>query len=587
MMKLSDSGRSLFAFAACLALASGVIEGVSYRVPAVAQFLARQLIIVPRFALWSVPVTNLVWSGLAASVMLGIATASRGRVTLAHAQVVLLGLALGSIGLLYTRVHPASMLIFCTGLAVLSARALGSRWPVRGTGRWVPRLVALVACLAVGELLWGPLHERWTARRLPAAPDGAPNVLLLVWDTVRAFDLSLYGYERETTPKLRRWAVKGAVFDRAISPAPWTLPSHATIFTGRFPHELSVGYHAPLDDSTATLAEMLRARGYATAGFVANMDYCNRARGLARGFMHYEDLMLRPGTLVLASSLSRTLLLSWLMPLHPQWGNGERFGRKDAGMVRRAFLRWLDGREHQRFFAFLNLYDAHHPYWAPLPFDGQFKVEDEGEGREQPDADRKAQQWRIDHANYDESIAYLDDEFDRLMSDLDTRGLLHNTIIIFTSDHGEQFGEHGLRGHGNSLYRQLLQVPLVIWYAPGVPAGTRVEPTASLNRLAATVLELAGLEPGPRNIGPSLVPLWRVPADTAPDPLIYAENRGYTFIQSVIRGDLHYIRDAKHRDRLFDLETDPREERDLAAARPEAVSEFRTLADSVWGAAPH
>ena len=108
-------------------------------------------------------------------------------------------------------------------------------------------------------------------------------------DTVRAGNLSLYGYLRPTTPRLEQFAKTGVRFDRAIAAAPWTLPSHAAMFTGRFPHEISADFRAPLDSARLTLAEAMRARGYMTAGFVANTYYCNAENGLGRGFAHYED----------------------------------------------------------------------------------------------------------------------------------------------------------------------------------------------------------------------------------------------------------------------------------------------------------
>ena len=129
---------------------------------------------------------------------------------------------------------------------------------------------------------------------LPQADSGTPNVLLIVMDTVSAQHMSLYGYPRDTTPNLARLARKGVRFQHARSTAPWTLPSHASMFTGRWPHDLSVGYGQPLDASAPTLAESLRDRGYATGGFVANTLYCSAETGLNRGFIHYEDHELTP-----------------------------------------------------------------------------------------------------------------------------------------------------------------------------------------------------------------------------------------------------------------------------------------------------
>jgi len=118
---------------------------------------------------------------------------------------------------------------------------------------------------------------------------GMPNVLLIVLDTVRAKSLGLYGYGRPTTPRLERLARYGTVFKSAFSTAPWTLASHATMFTGRYPHELSTGFLSPLDTTYLTLAELFTSEGYQTAGFAANTFYASQEFGLSRGFTHYED----------------------------------------------------------------------------------------------------------------------------------------------------------------------------------------------------------------------------------------------------------------------------------------------------------
>src|SRR5262249_31529412 len=141
------------------------------------------------------------------------------------------------------------------------------------------------------------IRDRWKqmragAQRLP--PPGSANVLLIVLDTVAAGHLSLYGYDRPTSTTLEELAQLGIRFDFAMAPSSWTLPSHATMFTGRWHHELSVGWLAPLDETRPTLAEFLGARGYATAGFIANSRYCGSDSGLGRGFTFYEDYIF-PG----------------------------------------------------------------------------------------------------------------------------------------------------------------------------------------------------------------------------------------------------------------------------------------------------
>ena len=164
-------------------------------------------------------------------------------------------------------------------LGVRSAAEPADQFQLPGTGR-------------PGRNLFQRERRPGKARRAPAAQAGAgsPNVLFIVLDTVRAESLSLYGYKRETSPHLKEFANRGVRFDQARTAAAWTLPAHASMFTGRWPYELSARPDRPLDGTHPTLAEFLRDHGYATAGFAANTYFCSLWYGLGRGFMHYEDV---------------------------------------------------------------------------------------------------------------------------------------------------------------------------------------------------------------------------------------------------------------------------------------------------------
>ena len=181
-------------------------------------------------------------------------------------------------------------MIFCLGIAsllvpMLERHEIALRWSLLKT---LPCLLGLVLVLAGFTFGRDWLKQRReTGRPLPSAT--SPNVLLIVLDTVRADHMSLYGYGRATTPVLERLAKQGIRFDQARATAPWTLASHASIFTGRWPHELAVKWLTPLGGNSPTLAEYLGSHGYATAGFVANTFYCSYDTGLDRGFTHYED----------------------------------------------------------------------------------------------------------------------------------------------------------------------------------------------------------------------------------------------------------------------------------------------------------
>ena len=353
------------------------------------------------------------------------------------------------------------------------------------------------------------------------ASAGAPNVLLIVMDTVRADHLSLDGYPRPTSPNLERLARRGVNYTRARAAAPWTLPSHASLFTGRWPSALSVGWYVPLDDRAPTLAGALAARGYDTAGFAANLNYCSYFTGLDRGFAHYEDFPLTPYW-ALRATLLGTRLLSQIDYFGKKYGlldpgDVAQRSRVTADEINERLLGWLDGRgdDDRPFFAFLNYFDAHDPYLPPPGFDPGFvRPPEDAVEREMlvewwplPDKDKAApEQVRTVVDAYDACLAYLDDRIGRLIDDLERRGLLEDTLVIITADHGELLGDHGgLFGHGASLYDGELRVPLIVM-APGLPAGAVVDEPVSLRALPSTVGALAGLDDLPFQAMP-LAPL--------------------------------------------------------------------------------
>ena len=184
--------------------------------------------------------------------------------------------------------------------------AYGERASVR---RWIlAGLVGVLGVFAAGTSGWEAVREYRTVAGLPAAPAKAHNVVLIVWDTVRAYNLSLYGYSRRTTPNLEQWAQQGVKYDLAVSPAPWTYPSHTCFFTGQWPFRLDSQWKFKLDTPAPTLAEYLTRQGYQTAGFAANTNCCSYETGLNRGFAHFADYALKP-----RSILTRTVAGKWVL----------------------------------------------------------------------------------------------------------------------------------------------------------------------------------------------------------------------------------------------------------------------------------
>ena len=504
------------------------------------------------------------------------------------------------------RVYFEAWLIFAIGIASLAAPAIERH--AAGVRRWLvlsfPVLIGIVLVQA-GLIFGGDRFKEWREESRPLPPAGSPNVLLIVLDTVRADHLSLYGYRRPTSPVLERLASRGVRFDRARSAAPWTLASHSTMFTGRWPHELAARWMHPLRRDVPTLAEFLGVLGYATAGFVGNTFYCSYDSGLDRGFTHYEDYVLdkiaavRTSHLVDLSikKLARVgLALGRSFPIGAFPFVQERMARllspddrKDAGVINREFLLWLSHRREpgRPFFAFLNYIDAHSPYVLPRGAVYRFGSAPETEadfrfltdGWAQVDKRKLLPQARaLARDSYDNCLAYLDERLGELFDRLRHQGMLDRTIIIVAADHGEGFGEHDLYDHGESLYRPEIRVPLVIVPHSDGPLRRVVDETVSLRDIPATIAELVGAGAKSPFPGRSLTRFWgQNPAAaaaplagddvlselSAPNPTDPNQRRSPAWrgpLISLAAGDFVYIRnEGDGGEELFDEREDPRE----------------------------
>ena len=506
--------------------------------------------------------------------------------------------------------HWGAYLLLAGGLAVGTGRLVDRHTDgfMRLARRGTYGLVLVVCCGALVSV-----GGSWLRERNPQSTiKDAPNVLLIVLDTVRSDVLGPYGLSRGIAPRLAQYAREGTVFDYALASSPWTLPSHATMFTSRLPHELSGDWLSPINDDFPTLAERLGSQGYQTAGFVGNTRYCSAETGLARGFVHYEDYGLSLTGLALRTNVGRKILFG---SLPAKLGYYNWPGRKTAEEVNAALLTWLSTRDRKPFFAFVNYWDAHDPYLAPAPFD-EHVARNHAQGlmiRRWWWMDKKdvsPQQLAFVRGAYDDCVRHLDHQLGRLLDELRRRGVLQNTILIITSDHGEHFGEHGLLLHGNSLYEPVLHVPLVI-VAPGrVPEKTQITTPVGLDELPATVMDLTGLSeegargeglgaredgfssPNPSSLTPSpsgdegspflgrsLSRFWQE-AGGAGGPKgspIVSEiatqagcppNHGRSPVargpmKSILLGDVKFIGNGDHVEEVYNIRKDPRERKDL------------------------
>jgi arylsulfatase A-like enzyme len=466
------------------------------------------------------------------------------------------------------RIHLIARAVLAFGLAYQ-----GARW-LSGTGRLSAvrlrrltiALVAIVASLGIGLEASRRVLERRGLAALPTAAPGSPNVILLILDTVRAASMGLYDPAIATTPELDAFAQRGVIFDRAIVTAPWTLPSHTSMFTGRLPPEVSADWFTPLDGKYPTLAEVLQARGYATAGFLANYLYTTPETGLNRGFLRFDSYSRTWRQLLLSSAPGQFFeqLTSGVKV------NERKNDRKSAEQINREFLSWVGAHGERPFFAVLNYFDAHKPYYAVSPFAERF-----GSGGRH---------------RYEAAIAYLDHQIGELLRTMEQGDLLRETIVIVTSDHGELFGESGGSAHGGRPIYRVLHVPLLV-VGPGAPAGRRVSEPVSLRDLPATVLNLVESGESRKFPGAPLSRFWQTEQSEPELPVLSAvrtetqvrtEGAKAPFTYSLVGDTLHFIRFPDGREQLFDYRQDPEESNDLASQRRnDDLQRFRTLLDSV------
>jgi arylsulfatase A-like enzyme len=539
---------------------------------------------------WMAPLMNLVW--FAGAVVIAVA----GRrlwpkvFTSSATLALLLMPAFITLAWLIPKVHTEAALILALGLAVQGGRLLEPRQAsiVRLTRRaFVPVLAGALVVL-VAATGWHRVRESRVMPALPAPPAGAPNVLLLILDTVRSYSVSGYGYSRPTTPTLDSLIRAGTRFDRAFAPSSWTMPSHATMFTARWPFELRTGPRAPLGTQFPTLAGSLSEAGWATGGFAANHAYLTWEHGLTRGFVRFEGYPATAAMLFTATSIGRTLM--GYNTLRKPIGFFDSPLRKTAALVNDQFLEWQEGLEGRPFFATLNYFDAHHPYLPPEPYLTKFGPHGalRWRGGELLFKEFSADEIERKQNQYDGAIAYVDAEVGRLLAVLDQRGVLRNTTVIVTSDHGEHWGEHEMLSHGKSMYRELLQVPLVL-AGRGTQPGASVPDVVSLRDLPATVLDIAGLPNETDFPGASLLPLaqgrpvdGRSPAFSEDAPF------GMRGARSLIGDAFHYIRRQDGTEQLYDLESDSLARHDVAAspAHQSALRALRVRMDSITGGAP-
>ena len=392
------------------------------------------------------------------------------------------------------------------------------------------------------------------------APPTPRSVLVIVVDTLRADHLGVYGHQLPTSPQIDAWAESGIVFERAYSTSPWTLPSVASLLTGKRPRTHGAGQltdrggRAELADGVASVAEAFSAAGWSTGAIVANPHLSARF-GLDRGFATYDDSLARQ---------------PWT-------------ARRAETVIERA-MGWLEKHAEERFFLLVHLIDPHLSYDPPSPFRGAFTNGEASSRNVRLGVVRTAlaagDSSRLPFlaAAYDEEIAYVDSQLGRLREFLRNTGLDRSTLVVLTSDHGEEFGEHGSFEHGHTLFDEVLRVPLIIWH----PAfdGERRRRAVSLQDLAATLLDATGASPA-SGWGQSLLGSRSGDAPLVAESTLYGEQQ-----QAVISPPWKLILGSETGSvQLFRLDRDPAESINLAAEHPKIVTQLSATLGSDSGAA--
>jgi arylsulfatase A-like enzyme len=393
-----------------------------------------------------------------------------------------------------------------------------------------PRPLARLALVVALALALGGCRRAGDGAVGPAAPPPpARNVVLIVVDTLRADHLGCYGYERPTSPRIDAWARRSAVFEQAYSHSSWTMPSVASMFTSLEPKDHGIAdWKQPLDERLLTLAEVLRGRGFRTEGYVSH-GVLSRLYQFDQGFDVYDSS-------VIAGRLPRDITTA----------------REVTDLALGALERPLP----EPFFLWVHYFDPHDAYLKHDGFDfGPAPID-----------------------RYDGEIAYTDGHVGRLLEALERRGLDDRTVVALLSDHGEGFGAHRHLQHTVTLFEELIRIAFVL-RAPGV-APQRVRDVVRAIDLAPTLLTLLG-QPVPAEFKGLPIALREGRFSALPPRVVVAETQRFTDLRALRAGRFKLIQNrARGGARLFNLDEDPGEQRNLAKQRPDVVERLQSLLDA-------
>lgn len=444
-------------------------------------------------------------------------------------------------------------------------------------------LIALSLALCVGgSWLASGIGLGGVSQDTPYPKHDYPNVLLISIDSLRADHLGCYGYERETSPSIDRLAREGVLFEDAAAPTSWTIPSHMSLFTAKDPLIHGVRGYSELPVGVATLAQVFRDAGYHTIG-IAGGPTLDARYGFHRGFDVYDDYSVipNPTRLPWLNSVEKSVELAW-----------------------EELANWADGDGRRPIFLFVHIWDVHYHYNPPAPYDSLFDPDYTGDfGRDfvvMESGFENISSADVDHAVslYDGEIRYVDDHLGKLFERMEHAGLFDETIVAVTSDHGEEFLDHGSNNHFATLYQEVVHVPLIVRYPERLSPGVRVPNLARLADVGPTLLDLARVElpAGFASAGQefslgaaSLMPILRghdaTTSRTAMGDLI---GRKGNRLASIRVDSTKLIIDSTNGQplELFDLSVDPHEQTNLIEIEPE-LSESLVRKWSEWRSTLH
>jgi arylsulfatase A-like enzyme len=502
----------------------------------------------------------------------------------------------------------AALLVVCfagfrLAWRVFRSRRLGSRLsgslptPVRYAVFVLPVVFAM---LLVAQSSW--ITGAFRTRK--AADPAKPNIVFIVMDTARADHLSCYGYKRPTTPNTDRVAREGALFRNVIAPSSWTLPSHASMFTGLFPSEHGADHLSQyLPPEIPTAASLLRDRGYKTLG-CSNNPYVGQLTGLSRGFEEFEESWRRQKGRFFSDVIYK------IYKMHME-SRDPSLSVADEGAARttKFVSNWIQQNHAEPFFIFINYLEPHAPYRPPLPHRTAFM--NPGVSKSEIDAaisySGDAQNWifpsqpspnilAVSEALYDGEISYVDSKIGVLYQVLSNLNILDNTLLIITSDHGENLGEHDLYGHSYGVFNTLLEVPLVIRHPKYFTAGSVIAQKVQTTDIFQTIMQAAGMpqKAAPSPLSKSLIE--RVKSQAYPDVCIVKRDRPTNLLRfarwtgkdashidvdfrAIIADGYKYIRSSGGGEELYNLESDPVESSNLISTQAETAIKLHRRLD--------